>query len=81
MAPPASYHNLEGVYSEVHPDTGEDTEGVKKFFKQFTSFPGRIGSHTTPETPSSIYEAGELRYRLRIPLARSLTTPIPLPWP
>ncbi|KAJ5931356.1 Xylulose 5-phosphate/Fructose 6-phosphate phosphoketolase N-terminal [Penicillium verrucosum] len=38
MAPLVSYHNLEGVYSEVHPDTGEDTEGVKKFFKQFTSY-------------------------------------------
>lgn len=54
---------LEGVYSEVYPDKGEDVEGLKKFFKQF-SFPGGIGSHATPETPGSIHEGGELGYSL-----------------
>ncbi|KAJ5402942.1 uncharacterized protein N7487_008838 [Penicillium crustosum] len=54
---------LEGVYSEVYPDKGEDAEGMKKFFKQF-SFPGGIGSHATPETPGSIHEGGELGYSL-----------------
>lgn len=54
---------LEGVYSEVYPDKGEDVEGMKKFFKQF-SFPGGIGSHATPETPGSIHEGGELGYSL-----------------
>ncbi len=54
---------LEGTYSEVYPDKSEDTEGMKKFFKQF-SFPGGIGSHCTPETPGSIHEGGELGYSL-----------------
>ncbi len=54
---------LEGTYSEVYPDKSEDTEGLRKFFKQF-SFPGHIGSHCTPETPGSINEGGELGYSL-----------------
>jgi len=54
---------LEGSYSEVYPDKGEDEEGLREFFKQF-SFPGGIGSHCTPETPGSIHEGGELGYVL-----------------
>jgi len=54
---------LEGTYSEVYPNTSEDAEGLKAFFKQF-SFPGGIGSHCTPETPGSIHEGGELGYSL-----------------
>ena len=54
---------LEGAYSEVYPDKSEDSEGMQKFFKQF-SFPGHIGSHVTPETPGSIHEGGELGYSL-----------------
>jgi len=54
---------LEGTYSEIYPDTGEDEEGLRRFFKQF-SFPGGIGSHCTPETPGSIHEGGELGYSL-----------------
>jgi xylulose-5-phosphate/fructose-6-phosphate phosphoketolase len=54
---------LEGTYSEIYPDKGEDLEGMQKFFKQF-SFPGGIGSHVTPETPGSIHEGGELGYSL-----------------
>jgi xylulose-5-phosphate/fructose-6-phosphate phosphoketolase len=52
---------LEGTYSEVYPDKSEDIDGMRKFFKQF-SFPGGIGSHSTPETPGSIHEGGELGY-------------------
>ena len=52
---------LEGTYSELYSDIGEDAEGMQKFFKQF-SFPGDIGSHVTPETPGSIHEGGELGY-------------------
>src|SRR5262252_8348471 len=48
---------LEGTYSEVYPDKGEDADGLQGFFKQF-SFPGGIGSHCTPETPGSIHEGG-----------------------
>jgi xylulose-5-phosphate/fructose-6-phosphate phosphoketolase len=54
---------LEGTYSEIYPDKSQDTEGMQKFFKQF-SFPGHIGSHVTPETPGSIHEGGELGYSL-----------------
>src|SRR6202008_2443749 len=46
---------LEGTYSEIYPEKGEDEEGMHAFFKQF-SFPGGIGSHCTPETPGSIHE-------------------------
>jgi xylulose-5-phosphate/fructose-6-phosphate phosphoketolase len=54
---------LEGTYSEIYPDKGEDAEGMRRFFKQF-SFPGGIGSHCTPETPGSIHEGGELGYSI-----------------
>lgn len=52
---------LEGSYSEIYPDKGEDLDGLRAFFKSF-SFPGGIGSHCTPETPGSIHEGGELGY-------------------
>ena len=52
---------LEGTYSEVYPNKGEDVEGMLELFKDF-SFPGGIGSHCTPETPGSIHEGGELGY-------------------
>jgi xylulose-5-phosphate/fructose-6-phosphate phosphoketolase len=52
---------LEGTYSEVYPNKGEDELGMRDFFKEF-SFPGGIGSHCTPETPGSIHEGGELGY-------------------
>ncbi len=54
---------LEGTYSEIYPDMGQDEEGLRRFFKQF-SFPGGIGSHCTPETPGSIHEGGELGYSI-----------------
>src|SRR6202035_4932365 len=62
---PATLSNcyLEGVYSEVYSDKGQDVAGLQKFFKQF-SFPGGIGSHCTPETPGSIHEGGELGYSI-----------------
>ncbi len=54
---------LEGTYSEVYPNVGEDEEGLKRLCKQF-SFPGGISSHVAPETPGSINEGGELGYSL-----------------
>ena len=54
---------LEGTYSEVYPNIGEDVEGLKKLFKQF-SFPCGISSHVAPEVPGSINEGGELGYSL-----------------
>ncbi len=43
---------LEGTYAEIYPEKGEDEEGLRHFFKDF-SFPGGIGSHCTPETPGN----------------------------
>jgi xylulose-5-phosphate/fructose-6-phosphate phosphoketolase len=54
---------LEGTYSEIYPDIGQDEEGLKKLFTQF-SFPGGIPSHVSPECPGSIHEGGELGYSL-----------------
>lgn len=54
---------LEGTYSEVYPAIGQDADGMKRLFTQF-SFPGGIPSHVAPETPGSIHEGGELGYSL-----------------
>jgi xylulose-5-phosphate/fructose-6-phosphate phosphoketolase len=54
---------LEGTYSEVYPDIAQDTEGMRRLFRQF-SFPGGIPSHVAPETPGSIHEGGELGYAI-----------------
>ncbi|MBV9513105.1 MAG: phosphoketolase family protein [Mycobacteriaceae bacterium] len=54
---------LEGTYSEVYTGIGENTDGLRKLFRQF-SFPGGIPSHVAAETPGSIHEGGELGYVL-----------------
>jgi xylulose-5-phosphate/fructose-6-phosphate phosphoketolase len=54
---------MEGTYSEVYSGISEDTEGMRKLFRQF-SFPGGIPSHVAAETPGSIHEGGELGYAL-----------------
>lgn len=54
---------LEGSYSEFYPAIGRDEEGLRKLVRQF-SFPGGIPSHTSPDTPGSIHEGGELGYSL-----------------
>jgi xylulose-5-phosphate/fructose-6-phosphate phosphoketolase len=54
---------LEGTYSEIYPNKGEDIAGMTEMFKEF-SFPGGVGSHCTPETPGSIHEGGELGYSI-----------------
>ena len=54
---------LEGTYTELYPHIGRDEEGLRRLFRQF-SFPGGIPSHTSPETPGSINEGGELGYSL-----------------
>jgi xylulose-5-phosphate/fructose-6-phosphate phosphoketolase len=54
---------LEGTYSELYPDVSQDSEGMRRLFKQF-SFPGGIPSHVAAEIPGSINEGGELGYSL-----------------
>jgi xylulose-5-phosphate/fructose-6-phosphate phosphoketolase len=65
---------LEGTYSEIYPEKGEDEAGLRNFFKEF-SFPGGIGSHCTPETPGSIHEGGELGYSLSHAFGAALDNP------
>jgi xylulose-5-phosphate/fructose-6-phosphate phosphoketolase len=54
---------LEGTYTETYPHIGQNVEGLRRLFRQF-SFPGGIPSHVAPETPGSIHEGGELGYAL-----------------
>ncbi|TDD68498.1 phosphoketolase family protein [Jiangella aurantiaca] len=54
---------LDGTYSEVYSNVGEDEAGLRELFRQF-SFPGGVPSHVAPETPGSIHEGGELGYVL-----------------
>jgi xylulose-5-phosphate/fructose-6-phosphate phosphoketolase len=54
---------LEGTYTELYPEIGQDEDGLRRLFRQF-SFPGGIPSHAAPETPGSIHEGGELGYAL-----------------
>lgn len=62
---PANVANawLEGTYSEIYSHVGEDEDGLRTLFKQF-SYPGGVPSHAAPETPGSIHEGGELGYSL-----------------
>ncbi|MBS1623506.1 MAG: phosphoketolase family protein [Bacteroidetes bacterium] len=54
---------LEGTYTEHYPDISQDSDGMRKLFRQF-SFPGGIPSHVAPDIPGSIHEGGELGYSL-----------------
>ncbi len=54
---------LEGTYSEIYPEVGQDEAGLKKLFTQF-SYPGGVPSHVAAEVPGSINEGGELGYCL-----------------
>jgi len=65
---------LEGTYSEIYPEVGDDEEGLRRLFRQF-SFPGGIPSHAAPETPGSIHEGGELGYALLHAYGAALDNP------
>src|SRR5690349_10880014 len=54
---------LEGTYSEVYPHVGENIEGMRRLFRQFST-PHGVPSHVSPPTPGSIHEGGELGYVL-----------------
>jgi xylulose-5-phosphate/fructose-6-phosphate phosphoketolase len=54
---------LEGTYTEFYPKITQDAQGIQRLFKQF-SWPDGIPSHTSPDTPGSINEGGELGYSL-----------------
>src|SRR5690348_8425548 len=65
---------LEGTYSEIYPEIAQNTEGLRRLFRQF-SFPGGIPSHASPETPGSINEGGELGYSLAHAFGAVFDTP------
>lgn len=54
---------LEGTYTEVYPEITQDTEGIRRLFRQFST-PGGVPSHVSVPTPGSIHEGGELGYVL-----------------
>ena len=54
---------LEGTYSEIYPHVEQDTAGLRRLFRQFST-PGGIPSHVSVPTPGSIHEGGELGYVL-----------------
>jgi xylulose-5-phosphate/fructose-6-phosphate phosphoketolase len=54
---------LEGTYSEIFPEVGQDADGMHRLFRQFST-PGGIPSHVSVTTPGSIHEGGELGYVL-----------------
>ena len=65
---------LEGTYSELYPQIGQDADGTAAPVPPVL-VPGGIPSHAAPETPGSINEGGELGYSSRTPSARPSTTP------
>ena len=65
---------LEGTYSEIYPDVGQNEQGMLRLFRQF-SFPGGVPSHASPETPGSIHEGGELGYALAHAYGAALDNP------
>src|SRR5258708_31149618 len=54
---------LEGTYSEIFPEVGQDADGMHRLFRQFST-PGGIPSHVSVTTPGSIHERAELGYVL-----------------
>ncbi len=54
---------LEGTYSEIYPQISQNTEGMQRLFRQFST-PGGVPSHVSVPTPGSIHEGGELGYVL-----------------
>lgn len=54
---------LEGTYSQIYPEVSQDTAGLRRLIRQFST-PGGIPSHVGPPTPGSIHEGGELGYSL-----------------
>src|SRR4051812_42696377 len=54
---------LEGTYSEIYPSVTQDSAGMRRLFRQFSTT-GGVPSHVSVPTPGSIHEGGELGYVL-----------------
>ena len=66
---------LEGTYSEVYPEIGQDADGMQKLFKQF-SFPGGIPSHVAPKRRVAFMRGASLVTPLATPMGQRSTTRI-----
>ena len=66
---------LEGTYSEFYPNIGQDAEGMKRLFTQF-SFPGGIPSQSRRKRPAPSTKAGNSATRCCTRMARSSIIPI-----
>lgn len=54
---------LEGTYTKIYPEITQDSKGMRRLFRQFST-PGGVPSHVSVPTPGSIHEGGELGYVL-----------------
>jgi xylulose-5-phosphate/fructose-6-phosphate phosphoketolase len=54
---------LEGTYSQIYDEVTQDANGMRRFFRQFST-PGGVPSHVSVPTPGSIHEGGELGYAM-----------------
>jgi xylulose-5-phosphate/fructose-6-phosphate phosphoketolase len=54
---------LEGTYTQIYDEITQDAEGMRRFFRRFST-PGGVPSHVSVPTPGSIHEGGELGYAL-----------------
>jgi xylulose-5-phosphate/fructose-6-phosphate phosphoketolase len=54
---------LEGTYSEIYPEVGQNEQGIRQLFRQFST-PGGVPSHVGAHVPGSVHEGGELGYAL-----------------
>lgn len=54
---------LEGTYSEIYPEVGQNAQGMRQLFRQFST-PGGVPSHVGAHVPGSVHEGGELGYAL-----------------
>jgi xylulose-5-phosphate/fructose-6-phosphate phosphoketolase len=54
---------LENSWTETYPQISRDAQGLRAFFRAFST-PGGIPSHCSPPTPGSLHEGGELGYVL-----------------
>ena len=66
---------LEGTYSEVYSSIGQDEDGLRALFRQF-SFPGGIPAMSHPRRPDPSTRAANLATRWCTPMAPRLTTRI-----
>ena len=66
---------LEGTYSEIYPHMSQDTAGLRRLFRQFST-PGGIPSHASVRHPARFTRAASSATSSRTPSARPSITRI-----